>query len=611
MIFNFSLLGLLVLFILIFVYYSKELKDDSEGKIFRGMMLINYLIELLYLGVYIAIYDGKGLNIVLSKLYLFSLATYNLLFIGYMVVMVLKDKYKLHETKYTNKINLLKYILIGISFITLIVIWLLPVDFNDNIIFGMGVHFSYIMIFICAIIGFILLFTKYNYIGINRFKDIFVINIINITCIIIQYYFCDISVLDAGYVLITIYMYLTLENSSYREIERLKLENDTIMKSSIDTTKFLTNMSYEIRTPLNAIDGLSQVIEDSDDIDNIKEDAKDIRVASKNLVDIINGIIDISTIETGKMEIVNENYDVYTMFDNVCNIARSRLRDSKVEFKTEIAKNIPSTLMGDEARIEQILLNLLTNAIKYTKEGYILFKVDVINSTSLCRLKMTISDTGVGIKKEEINNLFNRFDNSKMEDGNKLGLVIVKKLVELMNGKIDVESTYKKGSTFVVTIDQKVVSILEDNVEEESKHKKVDIFDASDKRVLIVDDNKLNLKVANKLLMPYKVEIIEAMSGQECLDILDNDIDFDLILMDDMMPNMSGSETLDIILKLERVEGYHIPIVVLTANAISGMKEKYLNIGFEDYLAKPIDKYELNRVLKKFLKDKKNNKDNQ
>lgn len=608
MIFNFGLLGILVMFILIYIYYSKELRDnDNGGKIFKGIMIINYLVELLYLGVYISIYDRSSFNFMLSKIYLFSLVFYNFLLIYYLINMVIRNKYKLQETNYEKKYGILRYSFVVVSILFFIILYLLPILYEGNMIFGVGVNFSYISIFVCNIICFIVMFANYRDIGIAKFKDMFVVSLINITFVIIQYYFNDINAINVGCVLGTLYMYLTLENSFSREVEELKLEKDSMARSTVDTTKFLTNMSYEIRTPLNAIDGLSQVILDSDNIDNIKEDAKDIRVASKNLVDIINGIIDISTIESGKMEIVNENYDVYTMFDNVCDIAKSRLKDSDIEFKIDIAKNIPSTLNGDSARIEQILINLLTNAIKYTKKGYILFKIDVINSASLCRLKMTVSDTGEGIKKEDINKLFSRFD-SKESDGNKLGLVIVKKLVDLMNGKIDVESTYKKGSTFVVTIDQKVVNILEDNVDSDEKKRKLDVIDLSDKRILVVDDNKLNLKVANKLLSPYKVEIVEVMSGQECLDVLDEDTNFDLILMDDMMPNMSGSETLDVLLKLERVEGYHIPVVVLTANAISGMREKYLKAGFEDYLAKPIDKYELNRVLRKFLKKGKNTK---
>ena len=211
---------------------------------------------------------------------------------------------------------------------------------------------------------------------------------------------------------------------------------------------------------------------------------------------------------------------------------------------------------------------------------------------------MTVSDTGRGIKEEELKNLFERDIKSSDE---KLGLIIVKKLVSLMNGKIDVSSTYGKGSTFTVVIDQKVIA---DKVVEDKKEN-ISMFDATGKRVLVVDDNKLNLKVADKMLSQYNVDVLFASSGQECIDLLENDHNFDLILMDDMMPNMSGTEALGVIKKIERVEGYNIPIVVLTANAIAGMKDKYLKAGFEDFLSKPIDKVELNRILNKFLNEKK------
>jgi CheY-like chemotaxis protein len=363
-------------------------------------------------------------------------------------------------------------------------------------------------------------------------------------------------------------------------------------------------MSQEVRVPLNTIDGFSQIIMESDDIDSIKEDANDIRVASKNLIDIINGLIDISIIESGKLEIINENYNVYDMFDNIVNIINSRLNDSDVKFIVNIDKDIPKVLFGDAERIEQILLNILMNAIKHTTKGQIRLDITSIKTSNKCRLKIKISDTGVGIKKENIEKLF---DNSNYINSNSsgygLGLIISKQLLDLMEGEIDVSSIYGEGSTFIVTIDQKIAT--DNNLVINTKERKVKPISLMGKRILVVDDNKLNIKVATKLLSPYKVEIKDAYSGQECLDILDKDNDFDLILMDDMMPHMSGTETLDILKKIERIEGYSIPVVVLTANAVTGMKNKYLASGFDDYLAKPIDRGELDRVLRKFLKDKK------
>ena len=306
-------------------------------------------------------------------------------------------------------------------------------------------------------------------------------------------------------------------------------------------------------------------------------------------------------IESGNLEIINESYNTTDLIENIENITKSMLKDSKVKFTTTIDEDLPKTLEGDSERIEQVILSIINNSIKYTKEGTIKLDINSINSKAMCRLKITISDTGTGIKESELNNIFNNDKNNNL-DYSSLNLKYSKKLLELMNGKIDVESIEGKGSTFTITIDQKNSDLKE--VKKVDK-KNIKYFDASDKRILLVDDNKLNIKVASKLLEPYKVEITEAISGKECLDILENDTNFDLILMDDLMPEMSGTETLDILQKIERVEGYRIPVVVLTANAINGMKTKYLDAGFDDYLAKPIDKYELNRVLKKYLKNSK------
>ena len=214
---------------------------------------------------------------------------------------------------------------------------------------------------------------------------------------------------------------------------------------------------------------------------------------------------------------------------------------------------------------------------------------------------MSISDTGKGIDKSELNKIFNKYDDINNKDGNGIGLAIVKNLVDLMNGKIDVDSEVGVGTKFTVTFDQKIIDGESISVKNK-ENGEVKVFDATGMRVLVVDDNKLNLKVASRLLEPYGISVTMASSGDEFLDIIDKDNKFDLILMDDMMPKMSGTETLEVFKKIERVDGYNIPVVVLTANAVSGIKDKYISNGFDDYLSKPINKYELNRVLRKYLK---------
>ena len=250
-------------------------------------------------------------------------------------------------------------------------------------------------------------------------------------------------------------------------------------------------------------------------------------------------------------------------------------------------------------------MNILTNSVKYTKHGFVDFKVNSIIKDDVCRLIISVEDSGIGIKKENIEKLFTKFErfdekNTTIE-GTGLGLAITKKLVNLMNGKIVVQSVYGKGSRFTIAIDQKIVKgkTLED-IGQKLTDEFVEI-DATGYRILVVDDNKLNLKVATRLLTGYKAEIITIDSGFECIERINNGEKFDLILMDDMMPKMSGVETLH---RLHENPNYNIPTIALTANAIEGMKEKYLNEGFDDYLSKPIDKLELNSVINKYLNKK-------
>ena len=421
-----------------------------------------------------------------------------------------------------------------------------------------------------------------------------IIFILQVMSLIFQYISPEIPFFIIGMILVVYYNYFSLENVVREEFDNLVLERNYARRQSIDKKDFLKVLSHEIRIPLNTIDGMSQIIMESDNLSEIKNDIEDIRIASRDLIDVINGMIDLSILESGNLEILEENYNIYDMLEDVKNIAASKIKDKNINFNVEISDDIPEILKGDSERFSQVILNLVTNAIKYTEKGNITIKVDSVKSSTKCRLKVIVLDTGKGINKEELNTIF------EVKEKDNLGLAISKHLLELMGGSIEVESSVGAGSKFSITLDQKIVS---DSVNNRGERKRIlKPFSAKNKRILLVDDNKLNLKVAMKLIQPYEVEVVEVTSGRECLDVLEKDTNFDLILMDDLMPEMSGTECLNILKKLERIDGFYIPVVVLTANAVSGMREKYISSGFEDYLAKPIDKYELDRILKKFLK---------
>ena len=398
-------------------------------------------------------------------------------------------------------------------------------------------------------------------------------------------------------------MYFTIDNPDVKMIAQLNEAKIAAEKANTAKTEFLSSMSHEIRTPLNAIVGFSNMLlEDKTLPDSAKDEVNDIVMASDNLLEIVNGILDISKIEAGKLEIVNTEYDFNKVTTELIALTKGRLGDKPIELITKIDDTIPRVLYGDASRLKQICVNILTNAVKYTKEGSITFSINSVVKNDVCRLIISVEDTGIGIKQENINKLFNKFERLDLEDnvtieGTGLGLAITKKLVDLMHGAIVVQSVYGKGSKFTVSIDQMIVKNPTITTSEPVITK--DEIKVNNKLVLVVDDNKINLKVAERLLGTYGITTECVESGFICIDNLKNGKKYDLILMDDMMPKLSGVETLHKI--KEQIPDFNIPTVALTANALTGMREKYLADGFNDYLAKPISKDELNRIINEYL----------
>lgn len=435
-------------------------------------------------------------------------------------------------------------------------------------------------------------------------------------CAIVQIvlYFFDHSSVFSGFVMsVGLFIFLLFSIAhTIKQLLRTEADKLDALEASKAKGKFLANMSHEIRTPLNAILGMDEVIIRESKDPKITKNAKNIQSAGRTLLGIINDILDISKIETGKMEIIKNRYETINVLNDVRNMMSRKASDRGLYFKMTVNPKIPRTLIGDEIRIRQVLLNIIGNAVKYTEEGGITVEVYSEASTKPMTIDMVVvvRDTGIGIKENEMTALFDSFKrldekrNSTIE-GTGLGLNISKQLVDLMGGTIDVNSKYGEGSTFTVKFEQEVVDstpigdfdmlVNEKLKEDETPASKLW---APSAKILVVDDNEMNLEVIVSLLETSGVKVDVASSGKECITKVMGS-KYDVIFLDQRMPEMDGAETLKR-LKSENLI-HHTPVIALTADAVLGAKERYLSLGFDDYLSKPVVYADLENALLKFL----------
>lgn len=596
-----SICALLISFFLLINFFSKKRYDNKETKIFSYMLIFNFINTIFTLSI-VFIEKTNIINIIFLKI-LNKLN--NVIQLGWIWLLFLYMLYMLCNNK-EKKYNLMKIITVIINILLGILIFILPISFYNNIYLnGLSETFSYIIYFVYLLV--IIILTIKNIKNMSNKKNIIVFTIsllLMLTALIIKKINPELLIISSIFTYINLIINSTEDPDSrlLLELQKEKEKNEKLNNIKID---FLTNMNHEFRTSLNTIVGFSECIKQEDSIDACKNDADDIITSSKNLLEIINDVLDISKLETNNMKITEEDYKPLEIFENVISLLKPKLSEKEIEIKTNFNENIPYMLFGDSNKVKQIITNILMNSIKYTEDGSINFEVNCTSEKDKCNLVMSIENTGKTIKKENKSSNNLKEFNKNIVEQSELEFSIAKKFVDMLGGKILLDEKNMNKTKVTIYLNQKIkmqgvpliaeISKLEESIKPQQE-------DYSDKKVLIVDDNKMNLKVATRLLKNYNIITTEVLNGYEAINKIKNNEKYDLIFLDDIMPKKNGKETLN---ELKKIKGFDIPVIVLTANVLEGMKEKYIEEGFDDYLAKPINKEELKKILNKFLIDRK------
>ena len=610
---GFPISALVYIIIFLIVHFSKKRVNIFENKLLVAIMILNCIGLMLELGCYAAVLHNDVttlFDMFVLKTYVVYIATFNFLLNLYLMLITNK-KYGRKEFNIIKKFKELLALTIVPYILMIALIYVSPMNLYNAggyyYTYGFSIDILFIMSGIMIIVWLLRSFFsiwRTEKKSKKQFAILIAIIMFGIAGTVTQFFDKRILILTSMQTVILIILYFTIENPDIRMLKALALAKEYAEKANRAKSDFLSSMSHEIRTPLNAIVGFSECIKSETTLEDAKRDAEDIIIASNNLLEIVNGVLDISKIEANKMEIVNRNYELMPELHHLAKLMIPRIGDKPIKLNTHFAEDIPFKMYGDIGKIKQIITNILTNAVKYTEKGEINFEVSCVNENDKCSLVISVEDTGRGIKPEKINSLFTKFnrleeDRNTTVEGTGLGLAITKSLTEMMGGKIVVQSKYGEGSKFTVYLSQKIVELNGISSQQILVNEEQLRFNGA--KILVVDDNQLNLKVIDKLLKRYGIETTSVDSGFECLKLIKTNNKFDLIFMDDMMPNMKGPEVLKV---LDKIEGFNTPVIALTANALSGMREKYLNDGFDDYLAKPLEKNQLNELLNKYLTKK-------
>ena len=614
---SFQIVSLLYILAAVFIYIKQKKILTVENKIFTVLLVITNIVLYMDILVNILIYtlfksdNYLSLTLAMDKIYILVVIFWLLFFTYYIIIS--NSKHNVGLVPIVDNPHKKYYKKVKINFVISYFALIFVLSFIPNkIITGNQIYFhgwfywlSNVIVLIFVISWILLLVYNRKQFRIKNHLYLIISITLTLFCLLLCFLYPSIRCLGSVIVFDTLSLYFCIENPDIKLVEELNIVTKAAEKANNEKSQFLVEMYHEIKNPLNAIYGFSSALKEEKLNRKSLSEVEEIYSSSNHLLNIINKLLEIADIEVGKAKINNQEYDSKKLFDSIAMLCKVRLSNKNIKFVYQLDKDLPPVLYGDSVKIKQILMNLITNATRYTDEGFISFIIKSSIEGDNCHITILVDDSGRGMSYVEQDDAFNSYNHIHIASisnsiGSGLGLALTKKLLEIMGGTILLVSDKNLGSRFTVVLTQKISNKLVEEIAEPVP-KIPKIFDASNTKVLVVDDNKMNLKVAKYMLKEYKIEPELCESGFDCLNLIKSGKKYDIIFLDEVMPKMSGTGTLS---ELIKVMGFNSVVIALTANSDPEAIEQFKTIGYTDFLLKPIDKYELYTILKKYARSK-------